>query len=175
MSRVKIILLTAFVLVLSAGMVVGRLSAQLPVVKAERTGPAPSWLADELNLTPDQRKQMDAIWADAKPKMDKLFERRQELDRERDQAIQDLLTPAEWTAYGKIMDDFHSRRADCEKQRLDLMQDASAHSRALLSDSQLQKWDALRNSRSWRGPRGPENQRSSTTMPAVGDGDGNRP
>jgi len=172
MTRSKTILLTAFVLVLSAGVVVGRLWTQLPAMEAPHPaagGPPPSWLADQLDLRAEQRRQMDAIWADTKQQIDKAFERRQQLDRERDQAIQELLTPAEWQAYGKIMEDFHNRRMEFDKQRRQLIHDANERSQALLDDGQKKKWEALRNAHdhAWHGPRGQENQRPAT-MPAGG-------
>src|SRR3954463_2073788 len=101
MSRSKFVILTAFVLVLGAGMVAGRLWARLPV-HTTPAGKQPSWLADQLNLTPEQRQQMDGIWANVEQQMDQKLERRHGLDRERDQAIEDLLGPEQWQAYGRL-------------------------------------------------------------------------
>jgi hypothetical protein len=122
----------------------------------------PSWLADELNLRPEQRAQMDAIWAEAKGQSDKSFERRQGLDRERDQAIQELLTPAEWQAYDKIIEEFRAKRVELDKERGQVMHDANEKSLALLDDDQKQKWKAMRNLHDHRGPHGPGGPVDST-------------
>jgi hypothetical protein len=144
------ILLSAFVLVLCAGVVVGRLWNQLPVETKAPTS-QPSWLADELQLQPEQREKMDALWTATKAINAKSFERRQALDRERDQAIQQLLTPAEWMAYDKIIEDFRTKRAALDKERHQLMDETNEKSMALLNDDQKHKWEELRN---WRGPHG---------------------
>src|SRR5271155_1293100 len=100
MSRSKIILLATFFMVLSAGMVLGRLWATLPIMTV--TPPAatqpsprgsarqPRWAA-QLNLTTQQRQQMDAIWAETTPKVEETFDRRRQLDSKREEAIEDLL------------------------------------------------------------------------------------
>ncbi len=169
MKHSKVIFLAALVLVMSAGVVVGRLWSQLP---GRPHGPGnPSWLADQLNLTPEQRQQMDAVWADTKQKIDKTVERRRLLDRERDQAIEDLLGPEQWAAYGKLIDEFRAHRADLDKERAAILHQANESSQALLTDDQKQKWDSLRQSRPHdRGhwPHGDGAQRS-TTMPIVPD------
>src|SRR5947209_3696419 len=131
MSRTKIVLLSAFVLVLSAGVVVGRLWARLPAGAALRPADkSPSWLADQLQLTPAQRQQMDAIWADMKQKNDQKIERRRALDHERDQAIEELLGPEQWAAYGRLMDEFRLKRAEVDKERENLFHDANERSLA---------------------------------------------
>jgi hypothetical protein len=152
MSRTRVILLIPFVLVLCAGVVVGRLWNRLPI-ETKPPGGSPSWLADQLDLRPEQRQQMDAIWDETRPKIEKSFERRQSLDRERDQTIQELLTPAEWTAYDKIIEDFRAKRAALDKDRHQLVLDANEKSVALLDGAQKQKWEALRNAHEheWHG------------------------
>jgi Spy/CpxP family protein refolding chaperone len=152
MNLAKVVILIAFALVLSAGVVVGRLWARLPDVSATVTPPAtmpshqgsPSWLADQLKLTPEQRQQMDALWADTKAKRDLNLERRRQLDQQRNQAIADLLGPEQWQAYGRLIDDFHERATEIDKERMNLIHDANDRSRALLNDEQKKKWDQMR-------------------------------
>jgi hypothetical protein len=82
MRRSTILLSTASVLVLSAGLVLGRLSAKLPM----RMHPPPEhgkgWFSDTLGLTPEQKLKMDGIWADVRQQVDKMGDRRHSLDRE---------------------------------------------------------------------------------------------
>jgi hypothetical protein len=166
MSRIRIIFLAAFVLVLCAGVVVGRLWNQLPMQARSHGGP-PSWLADQLDLRPDQRQQMDAIWAETSPKIEKTFEERQALDRERDQTIQELLTPAEWAAYDKIVEDFRAKRSALDKERHQLVQDANEKSEALLDDVQKQKWESFRSAHDhdWHGPHAQGTSNGPATQP----------
>jgi Spy/CpxP family protein refolding chaperone len=186
MSRSRIILLATFVLVLSAGMVLGRLWATLPVVTVAHPATQPAqpqpWWAPSLDLTAAQRQQMDAIWADTKPKVDETFERRRQLDGKREDAIESLLGPMQYAAYEKIITDFSTQRSEIDDERRKLIRDAEDRTRALLTDAQLKKLDALgpqhegpREGRG-RGLGGPgrHSLNSSTTMPATG-GDGIRP
>ncbi|HSV15480.1 MAG TPA: Spy/CpxP family protein refolding chaperone [Tepidisphaeraceae bacterium] len=154
MRRTKSVIIAAFILVLSAGVVAGRLWARFPSPSATPTGKQPSWLADQLDLTPEQRQQMDAIWANVKQQMDQKLERRHALDRERDQAIEDLLGPEQWQAYGRLIDEFRAKRAEIDKDRMNLIHDANDRSRALLSDVQKQRWDQMRQARHDHGGDG---------------------
>jgi Spy/CpxP family protein refolding chaperone len=138
------VFLVAAVLVLCAGVVVGRLSMQLAATAPPPPpGHPPSWLADQLDLTADQRQQMDAIWADVKQQIGSGWDKRHDLDHERDQAIQNLLTDQQKTAYQKIYDDYRSKRQEIDKTRDALIKSAEERSRALLNDSQQKRWDLL--------------------------------
>ena len=155
-SRSKTILLAAFVLVMSAGVVVGRLWTRLPEARVGRER-SPSWLADQMNLSPEQRQQMDAIWSDTKSKIHATFDRQRELDKQRDAAVLALLTPEQKTAYDKIKADHAAGRAELDKQRDALVHDANDRSKALLTDEQKARWDTLSKEMPvpWRhGPHG---------------------
>ena len=158
---------------LSTGMVVGWVWTPLEKMETSapetHSGPRP-WF-DQLGLTADQQKQMDKIWGDTRAQMHKLFEHRSDLDRQRDQQIMALLNPDQRAAYEKINQEFHDQRADSDKQRDSLLADANARSRALLDDSQKEKWDILsKDMRRRHGPMGMSTQRS-TTMPSF-EGEG---
>src|SRR5438309_3363879 len=101
MSRSKSILSLTIVLVLAAGVVVGRLWARLPTnvpVAPATTEPVrlPVSPAEALHLTPEQRKQMDEIWNDVRAKIGKTFDDTRNAAKQRDQKIQELLTPQQW-------------------------------------------------------------------------------
>jgi Spy/CpxP family protein refolding chaperone len=181
MSRSKLILVATFVLVLSAGMVVGRLMAKLPTMAVSHATTQPSqqpWWAAQLDLTTSQRTQMDAIWADVKPKVDETFDRRRQLERKREEAVEDLLGP-QYPAYAKIFTDFYAQRADIDNDRQKLIHDAEDRTKALLSDTQLKQLEAL-GPHEFHIPRGGgggghRSNQTSTTMPAAAGGDGIRP
>src|ERR1700689_3201069 len=103
MLRKKIVLIFIMTLLgLSAGMVLGWVWNPLQKVEASQSGihtPRP-WF-DQLGLTPDQQQQMDKIWSDTRQQRQKMFERFRELDKQRDQQIQALLSDTQRSAYDK--------------------------------------------------------------------------
>lgn len=161
------------VLVLAAGVVVGRLWTRLPLVAAPPPpGQERSWIADQLNLTTDQRKQMDAIWAETKQKMAATFDQHHGLDHERDAAIRNLLNDEQKAAYDKIVAEYRAKRAQMDKQRDQLIHDAEERSRALLDASQQKQWDELTKlMHQHHGPHGPPGGPGS----GPGSGHGERP
>jgi len=184
MRRSTVFLSTAAVLVLSAGLVVGRLSAHLavvaPAVVAPPVAPPPpaghgrGWFPDTLGLTPEQQKNMDAVWADVKNQMDKSQDKRKALDHDRDAAIKALLTPEQSTRYDKIFEDYHAGRAELDKDRMALFHAANEKSRALLTPDQQAKWDAMskdmhdHDHHGPGGPGGPGGRRGGpSTQPAT--------
>jgi Spy/CpxP family protein refolding chaperone len=142
MSHKKIILgFTAF-LVLGAGLAVGRLTARLPGPFHEH-GVNPSWIADQLDLTSEQRQEMNAIWDQTRDKMQDLGHQRHQLDVGRDDAVRALLSDEQKAAYDKIYSDYHAQRSQLDQERSDLMHGANEQTRALLDDTQKAKWDEL--------------------------------
>jgi Spy/CpxP family protein refolding chaperone len=155
MKRSTILLSTATVLVLSAGMVVGRLSTRLPMAPRPQDH-GREWFQGSLGLSADQQQKMDAIWADVKQQMDKNGDKRRTLDKDRDAAIRALLTPEQSAAYDKIFQDYHAHRADMDKEREQLFHEANDRSRALLTPDQQVKWDAMsKDMHAHHGPGGP--------------------
>jgi len=149
MKRSRQVFLIAAVLVLGAGVVLGRLSAHIavdvppPPPPAGPQGHPPSWLQDQLGLSTEQRQQMDALWAEVKQQMTADRDRRHEFDRERDEAIQNMLSNQQKLVYQAILDEYHTKRQQMENARDSLIKSAEDRSRALLSDSQKVRWDQL--------------------------------
>jgi hypothetical protein len=166
MLQSKLILLLSIALAMSAGVVVGRLWTRLPVAVAPAApGKQPSWVADQLGLSPAQSQQMDAIWADTRQKLGKLGDARHTADKQRDDALMALLSSDQRAQYQQITQDYHAKRAAMDKQREQCIHEADDRSRALLDDSQKQKYDELKKARENHG-HGPGTQRS-TTAPAT--------
>jgi Spy/CpxP family protein refolding chaperone len=161
----KIILVVTSVLVLGAGLAIGRLTARLPGPFHMHDVPR-AWF-EQLGLSADQRQQMDAIWDQTREKMQQLTDRRHDLEHERDREIHDLLSPAQQLAYDIIIQDYHRDRGEIDQEKMNQMHDADLQSRALLDDTQKQRWDELtREIHDGHGPRGPAT-RESTTRPGA--------
>src|SRR5579872_2865699 len=149
MGNRKIFLLFVMaVLSLSAGMVVGWVWTPLQKMEAGAPtghggGPGPRPWFDQLGLSPDQQKQMEKIWGDTRAQMQKMGDHHRDLDKKRDQAIAALLNPSQRVAYDKINQEYRNDREDADRQREALIADANARSRALLDDSQKEKWDII--------------------------------
>lgn len=154
LSRLKILLVPTVVLVLAAGMVIGRISSKLPVAATQPTEKPGGWFDEQLNLSADQRKQMDAIWGDVRQNMGKTFEGRQTIDKERDQAIRDLLSDDQKKQYDAIYESYRAKRTEMDKQREKMFADANQRSRALLNEEQQKRWDVLSKERQGRGRGG---------------------
>jgi cell division protein ZapA (FtsZ GTPase activity inhibitor) len=178
-KRSTILLSIAAVLVLCAGVVVGRLWTRLPAaVMPPHQDHDRGWFQDTLALTPEQRKDMDGIWADVKQQVDKINDRRHAIDKDRDAAIRALMTPEQLTAYDKIFADVHTKHMELDKERETLFHSANDRSRALLTADQQVKWDAMQKDMHDHehhggpmggGPGGPGRMRNgSSTQPASG-------
>ncbi len=165
MKRSTQILALSTALMLGAGVVLGRLSTSYPV--AQPTQPPqqqqhrpPPW-GVQLGLTPDQQKEMDAIWADTRKQMDASRDsdtrHHQDLRQQRDDAIRKLLSTDQQAAYDKIVEDYNTKRSDLDKQREALIHSAEDRCRAMLSDAQKVKWDEMnKDMHNHRGgPHGP--------------------
>lgn len=157
MARSRIVLFLAVVLMLGAGFVLGRISVRMHDGPPRDDG-RPSWLADQLDLTRDQRGKMDAIWAAAKQQIGKTFDERRAVGEERDKAIESLLDDKQRAAYADILKNADDRRAAIGKEREAIVQEANERSRELLDARQKERWEAMtrqarsRDHRGWRGP-----------------------
>jgi Spy/CpxP family protein refolding chaperone len=176
MKRSRQVLLVMALLVLCAGVVVGRLSARLAAeVPPPPPDHTPSWLADQLNLSADQQQKMDAIWADVKQQMNGEGDKHRELDRERDDAIRDLLSDDQWLDYQEIYGIYRQKRQEMEKARDALIKSAEDRSRNLLNDSQKSRWDQLAKDMHAHHPGGPGHGPGPGPGPGPGHGEGRGP
>src|ERR1700712_3968206 len=116
LSRLKFLLIPTVALVLGAGMVIGRISTKLPATSQPTTKPG-EWFDEQLNLSADQRKQMETIWGDVHQNMGKSFDSRRQLDEQRDQSVKDLLSDDQKKAYDEIYASYRAKRTDLDKQR----------------------------------------------------------
>ena len=150
MTRINIIITFAFVVALFGGVAVGLLGARMPASREPR-----SWLADELNLSSDQRDQMRAIWQDVSKGRQSDGERRRALDKERTEAVVALLSNEQKAQYDKIQQDFSARMQEMSKQREQAFADAQTRTKAMLTEEQRVKYEQLmQKRREEKGNRG---------------------
>ncbi len=148
MTKTKVILIVSFVLVFAAGAALGVLLA-----RPEKRPPHPSsWLAAELNLSAEQRKQMEAVWSEA---MGATFarhgEKRAAVVQERDQAIQALLSEAQQAQYQAIQQDYTRKMNELSQERKRVFDDAVERTKRILTPEQATKYEELMKRHRERG------------------------
>ncbi len=174
--RKTFLLLATVVLTLGAGMVLGWVWTPLQKVESPAHGPhdgARPWFDAQLDLSADQKTQMDKIWGDTRQQMQKLSQRRRETEKKREDAILALLDPTQREKYNEIDQSFRASATALDKQRDALFTDANTQSRALLTPAQQQNWDILSKQFQNRHRHGPGpgsmgmgTQPSASTMPS---------
>jgi Spy/CpxP family protein refolding chaperone len=140
MSKAKIILVFAFLVVCAAGVVVGTaVDRHVRPVEEHRGG-----LPHELGLTSDQEQQMKAIWDGVIQKRVKNFQLRDDEARQRDSKIRSLLTDQQKSQYDDIVKQYESETSALKDQLHQAERDADQKTRALLTPEQAKKWDDMR-------------------------------
>lgn len=181
-ARGKLLLVMSFVLTLCAGIVVGMgLSKQVvadpgvrpqdPVTTKQATPPPPpnpgSWFVKELNLTSEQSEQMKQIWSQAMEGPGReLFDKRRELYRDRDAAIEALYSPEQKSERERLKKDYEQKLAENSKEREKIVQAAVEKTKAMLNATQRTRYEQMLASRDRMDRdrhRGPSTR--STTQP----------
>ncbi len=144
-------LLVSFALVFAAGLVVGRL-AWGPATggpRAER-----SWLSEELNLTTEQRQQMERIWSDALGGLGAEHgDRRRALGEERERAIGELLTAEQKEQYEHILAQYHEGLQQLGRERQEAFERAFEQTREILTPEQREHYEKIMDRMHRRVPR----------------------
>ena len=154
-TKVRIILVGAFVLVFTAGAVAG---FAVPHWRARRAGP---FLTRELNLSPEQHDQMRKIWREAvhESRLNR-FERRRELRELRDSAIRQMLSPGQLAMLEEIQQSFELGLAELDRQRERAVERAVEQTKAVLTPEQAALYEELRP-KGTRPARRPEFRRGA--------------
>jgi len=144
-------ILPAFLLTLAAGAAAGMLAYRfLPGISGSRTQDTRSPLAAELNLTPDQARQMQKIWESVQQTAGASLLQGKALEMDREKAYEAILTPAQKSEYDKIKADYNARIEQLKSQRDGVFQKALEQTRALLTEPQRQKYEKLLHDRTGR-------------------------
>ncbi len=146
MNKTKLIILISFIVAFAAGVSVG--------LVVERTGRTPrgrSILTRELNLTSEQRDQMQKIWEETVGPLRRLqHEQRQKFQKEREEAMLNLLSPEQREQLEKINEAHSLSMEKFAQHRKDLFDEAQEKTKKILSEDQQKKYEEILKD---RGPR----------------------
>src|SRR4051812_26998845 len=151
MRRKETLLVMLTVLAVGAGVVAGMVVSRLPAVAtgapnggaAFPASPGQSALAQELHLSTQQTEQMRQTWESVREKVRLSYESADRLNRQRDEAIQAMLTPEQKAKFEKLTQDFADRFIALRKDRDSAFSKAVEETRKILSDEQRKKYDEL--------------------------------
>lgn len=142
MTKAKLLLVLAFVVVCAAGAVVGTaVDRQLhpPAVVPPPHDPL------GIGLTPEQSKQMKAIWSTFNDTRHKLFTQRRQYGEERRAAFESLLTPEQLAQYKKLQADYDAKLKDLDDQTRAAAERAYDESDKVLTPEQRTKLHKMRD------------------------------
>ena len=104
----------------------------------------PSVLVEELDLTPDQRHQIQRIWAEVAEHHTPIpMAEIEKADAERWQAIDQLLTPEQRTQYARIQQRIEARMRELDQGNRVRVAAAEERTRQLLTPAQREKYERL--------------------------------
>ena len=152
MSKLKLYILAAVLIAFVAGVFIGLASGRRNPKTAGR-----SQLARELNLTATQRDQMRTIWSEGLRNARQLQKKeRQALKKQRDSAIESLLTESQKAGFQAIAADFEKKSNALGAQYKALFQQAVTETKEILSEKQRLKYEDLIKAyakNGWKHPR----------------------
>lgn len=143
MNKTKLIILISFIVAFAAGVSIG-----LVIGRGGKPPRNRSPLGRELNLTPAQRDQMQKIWTETMGRL--RHEQMQKLQKEREEAILNLLTPKQREELEKINKAHHLNMQKLEQEREALFDEAQEKTKKILSEDQQKKYEEILKN---RGPR----------------------
>ena len=103
-----------------------------------------SVLVEELDLSPDQRRQIQQVWSEVAEKHTPVpMEEMAKADAERREAIDQLLTPQQRTRYAQIQQHFEDRMQGLDQGNRARIARAEEQTRQLLTPAQREKYERL--------------------------------
>jgi Spy/CpxP family protein refolding chaperone len=141
MTKAKILLVLAYVVVCAAGVVVGT-AVDWHVHPA--AVPPPRGPFDPLHLSTEQEAQVRAVWEPVAQDRGKMFHQRHEAEDRRSDAIQKLFTPEQKQQYDQIQKDFHRQTKELEDQLSTDVAKATQQMQLVLTPEQFKVWNDLR-------------------------------
>lgn len=174
MNKVRSLIVLMFLSAFAAG-VCAALVAKTPVKQPQERGGGPSFLTAELDLSKSQQEEMMKIWGGMmdRNQWQKDGEQRRQYQKQRDDAIRQLIPADKRAEVDKINETFAVQMTEMGEQRKKAFDAAVEKTKAILSPEQREKYEEFLKKRSeWRrgpggGPGGPP-----STAPGMGPGMG---
>jgi Spy/CpxP family protein refolding chaperone len=160
-AKATVVLVLAYVLALAAGTTSGLLADRLRSPNAQMSAP----LAVQLQLTDDQRDRMRQMWEQAEQTVDDCYKQAQSIERQRDQALVDMLTDEQKARFAKIDKGFADQFAVLTARRSAAFAEAFDKTEQLLSPEQKTKYEQIVRDRLKVSPL----QSGAATEPSVDD------
>jgi hypothetical protein len=131
--------LAAICLVFASGIAVGVVGR-----RALRPNRFQSVLVEELDLTPDQRREIQRVWSEVAEKHTPVpMEEMARADAERWQAIDQLLTPQQRAQLAQVQQRFEDRMQGLDQGNRERAARAEEQTRQLLTPPQREKYERL--------------------------------
>jgi len=147
---VKLMVVIGFLVAFGAGMAVRPriLPPETHTTPASRPSGPTAWLRTELSLSPEQEEQLKRIWSETAHRGGReQDERRRQFRKERDDAIQALIRPADKETYEQITKAYADRNAAMEKEWRASFQAAVERTKQILTPEQRRRYEELLRSR----------------------------
>jgi len=144
MNKTKGVIFLAFLLAMGAGVAVGMLGSRSLPSNTARGTDASTWLANELQLTPDQQQKMNRIWSEMlASKGHQYGEEFRAIQQQREAAIAALMTEQQQMQCNKLNEEYAAKWRDLWKRMEQDFSTAADKTRKLLNDSQRKRYDAI--------------------------------
>ena len=133
-------MLASFAVVFAAGVAVG-----LVLAWSARASHRRSWLAGELDLTPQQREQMREIWSqpDQRAQMRSHFERSRAIREQRDEALRALLTEEQKARHDELLQEYEQQLNELNEERRKAFEEKVQRTKEILTEPQRKKYEEL--------------------------------
>ncbi len=160
------VVIVGFIVAFSAGLMSGIAWKGHPGAKPHG-GPESreSWIADQLKLSPEQQKQMKEIWSEGGGRRES-WDKRNQLRKERDEALAALVRPEDKPAYDKIVADSKQKQDALEAEGKKAFQQAVDKTKAILNAEQLKKYEEVLSNGPGRGREGRDGRDRPSTRPS---------
>ncbi len=160
----KMIVITGFIIAFSAGVMSGIVWTNQGHGKPgdDRHESRESWLTDQLSLTPDQQKQMKEIWSSLGGGRRESWEKRNQIRKERDEAISNLIDSSNKDAYEKIIEASKQKQDALDAEGKKAFQIAVEKTKLILNAEQRVKYDEFLS----RQPAPGRDRDRNTTKPS---------
>src|SRR4051794_28650862 len=138
-SKLLVLAVAAICLVFASGVAVGVVGR-----RAFQPNRFQSVLVEELDLTPDQRRQIQHIWSEVADHHTPVpMSEIEKADAERWQAIDQLLTPEQRAQYAQIQQRLDARMQGLDQGNRERIASAEEQTRQLLTPAQREKYEQL--------------------------------